>query len=110
MANDAQHLRIAFFGTPEFATIILDELEAAGFLPALVVTAPDRPKGRNLVVTPSPVKVWAMKRRLFVLTPEKLSAEEFITELKASACDLFIVAAYGKNYFIFINPAKSKIS
>ena len=96
MANDAQHLRIAFFGTPEFATIILDELEAAGFLPALVVTAPDKPKGRNLVVTPSPAKVWATAHGVPVLTPEKLRAEEFVAELKASACDLFIVAAYGK--------------
>lgn len=96
MANDTRNLRYAFFGTPEFAEIVLQELEAAGYLPTLVVTAPDKPKGRKLIVTPSPVKVWATAHSIPVLTPEKLRAEEFVAALKAAACDLFVVAAYGK--------------
>jgi methionyl-tRNA formyltransferase len=51
-------VRFVYFGTPEFATIVLDELKAAGYLPSLIVTAPDKPKGRKLVLTQSEVKVW----------------------------------------------------
>ena len=50
----------AFFGTPYIATIVLDRLEARGLVPVLVVTAPDRPVGRGLTLTPSPVKKWAL--------------------------------------------------
>ena len=89
-------LRFAFFGTPEFAVIVLDELEATGYLPSLVVTAPDRPRGRKLVVTPSEVKVWASTHNIPCLTPEKLRDEAFLEELKKADCTLFIVAVYGK--------------
>jgi len=88
--------RFAFFGTPRFAQIVLDELGQKGFVPTLVITAPDKPKGRKLIVTPSEVKMWAQKRSIPVLTPEKLRDESFLTELKGADCDLFIVAAYGK--------------
>ncbi len=90
-------LRFAYFGTPEFAAIILDELEAQGMLPSLIVTAPDKPKGRKLILTPSEVKVWATLRNIPVLTPEKIRGnQEFFEVLKSYACELFIVAAYGK--------------
>ena len=90
------NLRFAFFGTPRFAEIILNELEQKGFIPALVVTAPDKPKGRKLLLTPSEVKIWAKKRHIPVLMPEKLSNEAFLEDLKKTDFDLFIVAAYGK--------------
>ena len=45
----------AFFGTPDIAVAVLEELEQAGFLPALVVTNPDRPVGRKQVITAPPV-------------------------------------------------------
>ncbi len=90
-------LRFAYFGTPEFASIILDELEAKGFIPTVVVTAPDKPKGRKLMLTPSEVKVWATLRNIPVLTPEKIRSNvEFLVTLKGYECELFIVAAYGK--------------
>lgn len=87
--------KIAFFGTPEFAASILDELSDAGIAPALVVTAPDRPAGRGLVMTPPPVKTWALQHSISLLQPEKLDAD-FIAELGKEQWDLFIVAAYGK--------------
>lgn len=86
-------LKFAFFGTPQFAVGILDELEKAGFLPSLVVTAPDKPRGRKLVVTPPEVKVWAQKRNIPVLQPEKLDGT---FDFRLSTFDLFIVVAYGK--------------
>jgi methionyl-tRNA formyltransferase len=85
----------AFFGTPEFAVIILDELKRAGILPALVVAAPDKPKGRHLVLTSPPVKVWALTNAIPVVQPEKLN-EDFLAALSKQSWDLFIVAAYGK--------------
>ncbi len=88
--------QFVFFGTPEFAIIILEELELKGLLPALVVTAPDKPKGRKLVITPSEVKLWANARNIPVLTPAKLKDEEFVAEMSKSKWDLFVVAAYGK--------------
>lgn len=90
----------AFFGTPKFSVHVLDALERHGMLPALVVTAPDRPQGRGLVLTPSPVKQWAMERGIDVLTPEKLkndpSAERLVAELQNTEWDVFVVAAYAK--------------
>ncbi len=97
MATSPHNLRFAFFGTPEFAVIILDELEKAGFTPALVVTAPDKPKGRKLIVTGSEVKEWAATRNITIYTPENIRRDEvFVATLKNADCELFIVAAYGK--------------
>ncbi len=86
----------AFFGTPKFSVHVLDALERQGMLPALVITAPDRPQGRGLVLTPSPVKQWAMERGIDVLTPEKLKDEDFLAELQNTEWDVFLVAAYAK--------------
>ncbi|MDO8620582.1 MAG: methionyl-tRNA formyltransferase [bacterium] len=83
-----------FFGTPEPAVEILDALFAKGYTPALIVTAPDKPQGRKLVVTPPPVKVWALAHHIPVLQPEKLDSSFFL-ELSASSFELFIVVAYG---------------
>lgn len=88
--------KIAFFGTPELAVIVLEELKKAGFTPSLVVTNPDAPKGRKLVMTPPPVKVWAEKERIQVLQPATLKDGAVLNELKKTRWDLFIVAAYGK--------------
>ena len=96
MPASPSHPRFVYFGTPEFAMIILEELELKGLLPALVITAPDKPKGRKLVVTPSEVKLWANAHNIPVLTPEKLKDEDFVSELSKSTWDLFVVAAYGK--------------
>lgn len=86
----------AFFGTPKFSVHVLDALERQGMLPALVITAPDRPQGRGLVLTPSPAKQWAMERGIDVLTPEKLKDEAFLEELQNTEWDVFLVAAYAK--------------
>ncbi len=89
-------LRFAYFGTPEFAAIILEELFMKGFTPALIVTQPDKPKGRKLVLTPSEVKVWGEAHSVRVLTPLKMRDETFIAALTEAKYELFIVAAYGK--------------
>lgn len=86
----------AFFGTPRFAVRVLDALESHGLLPALVITAPDKPAGRGHKLSPSPAKEWALARGIDVLTPTNLNDESFVAELANSEWDVFVVAAYGK--------------
>lgn len=91
MASD---IRFAFFGTPKFAVDTLNALESLGFLPAVVVTAPDKPRGRGLTLTSSPAKEWATERGIEVLTPTTL--KEIPEELLNTEWDVFVVAAYNK--------------
>lgn len=88
-------LKFAFFGTPQVAVWVLDELEKAGMLPQVIVTAPDKPAGRGLALTAPPAKEWAAARGIPVLQPEKLNAA-FREALAAYGSDVFLVAAYGK--------------
>ncbi len=90
-------LRIIFMGTPELARLILETLlaQADSHLVA-VATQPDRPKGRDLKLQPSPVKQAALARGLPVLQPERARTEEFIQSLQALQPDLIAVAAYGQ--------------
>ncbi|MEK7662038.1 MAG: methionyl-tRNA formyltransferase [Patescibacteria group bacterium] len=87
--------RFVFFGTPSLVVPILEELKAGGFIPSLVITAPDKPKGRGLALTPPPAKIWAEQNKIEVLQPEKLDSE-FCRRLSVAGCKLFIVVAYGK--------------
>lgn len=89
-------LNIAFFGTPDRAVFVLDELKASGIVPKLIITQPDRPQGRKLVMTPPPAKVWAEKEGIKVLQPENLKDEAFIKTLRDGNFDVFVVVAYGK--------------
>lgn len=89
--------RFVFFGTPRFAVIVLEELEKDGLRPVLVVTAPDRPAGRGLVLTPSPVKEWAAARNIPALTPERIRGNAgVLAVLRSNPVDCFVVAAYGQ--------------
>ena len=89
-------LRIIFFGTPEFAEIILEKLIQDKNLEILaVVCAPDKPVGRKQILTSPLVKILAKKNNIPVLQPEKLD-NQFINKLKKINPDLNIIAAYGK--------------
>lgn len=94
---------IVFFGTPLFAVHTLNALEERGITPDIVVTAPDKPAGRGLELTPPPVKQWAEDREILVLQPTSLKTENISPEnteamslILNSEWDLFIVSAYGK--------------
>lgn len=87
--------KFVYFGTPQVASETLATLIDHGFVPALVVTSPDAPKGRGLTLTPSPVKVLALEHSLPVLTPEKLDADALAT-IASYACDYAVCVAYGK--------------
>jgi len=87
--------RIIFFGSPEFAIPSLEALYEKEEVIA-VVTQPDKPKGRGLKPSPSPVKAWASSKGLKVLEPIKLKDPQFIQILKDLSPDLIVVCAYGK--------------
>ncbi len=97
------NLNFVFFGTPDVASETLEILKANGYLPSLIVTTPDKPQGRKMVVTPPPVKAWAQKNNIPYLQPEKIN-QDFINSLRNSPhvghvekkYDIFIVVAYGK--------------
>ncbi len=86
----------AFFGTSDYSVMVLEKLKHEGLLPKLVVTTPDKPAGKRLELTPSPVKVWAAKENLPLLQPDKLKDPALIEGLKKENYDVFIVIAYGK--------------
>lgn len=91
-------MRIIFFGTPNFAASILQYLLDANIEVVAVVTQPDRPKGRSLRETPSPVKSLLIDRKmgLPVLQPEKASDPFFLEKLKELRADLYVVVAFGQ--------------
>ena len=84
-------------GTAELSCASLEKLaDDKNFSVLAVVTQPDKPKGRDLKLTPSPVKVLAEKLNLPVLQPLKARDEQFISELRTLKPDLMVVVAYGQ--------------
>ncbi|MBM4186979.1 MAG: methionyl-tRNA formyltransferase [Gemmatimonadetes bacterium] len=88
-------MRIAFFGTPAFAVPSLDALLELGETVTVVVTQPDRPKGRLREVAPPPVKLRALEAGIPVLQPERPTGDAFLATLGAAQPDLGVVVAYG---------------
>lgn len=89
-------LRIAFFGTPDFAVPTLDALIASRHPVIAVVSQPDRPKGRGHKLQPTPTKVVAAAVGVRVLQPDRVRDEAFLATFTSLAPDLGVVAAYGK--------------
>jgi methionyl-tRNA formyltransferase len=90
-------LNLVFCGTPQFAVPTLEKLHSAGFRLPLVVTQPDRPKGRGLEPVASPVKHCALRLDLPITQPEKIkNNNEFRAQLAAINPDAIIVVGYGR--------------
>ena len=88
---------LVFAGTPSFAVPTLEKLVAAGFNVRLVVTQPDRPRGRGMEVTASPVKQCALRLGVPLLQPEKIKFnEELRAELGSLKPEAIIVVGYGR--------------
>ncbi len=95
VSNISPGLKIIFAGTPHFAVAALEKLLARQFEVAVVLTQPDRPAGRGMQLTPSPVKQLALQHGLPVLQPRSLKDAGMQHELAAFAADVMVVAAYG---------------
>jgi methionyl-tRNA formyltransferase len=112
-----KEINFIFWGTPDVASETLEILKENGYIPSLIVTAPDKPQGRKMLITPPPVKVWAIENNIPYIQPEILSGKDstFIGSLnilkgqslrelpqglslesKNILPDLSIVVAYGK--------------
>ena len=87
--------RIVFAGSPDFAVVQLDALQAAGLPVVGVLSQPDRPAGRRRRLQPTPVKARALELGLPVATPASLRRGEGPAQLAELAPDLLVVAAYG---------------
>jgi methionyl-tRNA formyltransferase len=92
----APSLRLAFFGTPEFATPTLERLLAGRHSIVSVVSQPDRRRGRGRRFSPSPVAAIASREGLSLLRPEKVGAPEVEEALRATEPDLGVVVAFGQ--------------
>lgn len=92
-----ENSKFIFWGTPDFAAVVLEKLIKADWLPAAVVCNPDRPVGRKKIITPPPVKRFIINGKLQteILQPEKLDAE-FKVKVSDFKPDFFVVASYGK--------------
>ncbi len=88
--------RLVFMGTPDFAVPTLHGLLAAGADVALVVTQPDRPKGRGKKLMPSPVKRLAEERGIPVYQPVRLREDEVVRHLLSFQAPCAVVVAYGR--------------
>jgi methionyl-tRNA formyltransferase len=88
-------MNVGFAGTPTFAATVLAGLLDAGFTVPLVLTQPDRPRGRGLRHEPSPVKQLALDRGVRVEQPPTLAGDEARDLLAAARLDVLAVAAYG---------------
>lgn len=89
-------MKVIFAGTPDFAATALKALVKAGFEIPLVLTQPDRPKGRGMALQPTPVKQMAQYFNLPVAQPEKLrNNEQILALLESLDADVMVVAAYG---------------
>lgn len=89
-------MRLVYYGTPSLAVPPLRRLVQDGRAPLLVITRPDRPKGRGLATMPSPVKEAALSLGLPVETPPRAGAPLEIERIRALAPDLIVLVAYGQ--------------
>jgi methionyl-tRNA formyltransferase len=88
-------VKIIFAGTPQFAAIALNALLGAGHQIVAVLTQPDRPSGRGMKQTASPVKELAQQYGILLLQPDTLKAESVQQLLRKLQADVMVVAAYG---------------
>lgn len=107
-------LNFIFWGTPDVASETLEILKENGYIPSLIITAPDKPQGRKMIVTPPPVKVWAIENNIPYIQSESTAQllpifrsrgshfvplnapKEGRRDEKWGEAELFLVVAYGK--------------
>jgi methionyl-tRNA formyltransferase len=88
-------LNTVYFGTSNFAAVVLERLAGSAHRPQLVVTRPDRPKGRGRQVSPPPVALRARELGLAVIQPDQLHEPEVLERIAAAEPEVACVCAYG---------------
>jgi len=103
-------MKIAFFGTPAFSVPVLEAILNSGHEICVIVTQPDRPAGRKMELSASPIKTLALKHHLKILQPESVKTPEFLATYKKFFPDLNLVVAFGQimpEELIFFPPLHS---
>ena len=88
------HKKIIFMGTAQFAIPCIDNIKKNNFNLIAVVTSPDKPAGRGLKISESPVKEYAKKNQLNLLQPVNLKDSNFINQIRRLKPDLIVVVAF----------------
>ncbi|MBN1688151.1 MAG: methionyl-tRNA formyltransferase [Candidatus Omnitrophica bacterium] len=88
-------MKIIFFGSSDFSMKALEACLESGHEVVLIITTPDKKKGRGLVMQPTPVRLFAEERQLPCEMPETLKDEALLEKIKALTPDLFVVSSYG---------------
>ena len=86
--------KIIFMGTAQFAIPCIDNIKKNNFNLIAVVTSPDKPAGRGLKISESPVKEYAKKNQLNLLQPDNLKDSNFINQIRRLKPDLIVVVAF----------------
>jgi methionyl-tRNA formyltransferase len=89
-------VRLIFLGTPAFAVPTLEKILEAGHIVTMVISQPDRPKGRSQALSASPVKEAALRRGLPVFQPERIRRPEVVAQLAALQAEAMVVVGYGQ--------------
>ncbi|MBU1122348.1 MAG: methionyl-tRNA formyltransferase [Candidatus Omnitrophota bacterium] len=89
-------MKFVYFGSAKFSCIILESLYLEGYKPSLVISQPDRPKGRGRKVLPTEVSLFAKDKGLSLIKPESLKTSQIVEKLNDQEALFFIVADYGK--------------
>lgn len=89
-------MKVIFMGTPDFSVGTLEALIEAGHEVCLVVTQPDKPKGRGKEMQFTPVKEAAVKHGIEVYQPRKIREPECVEKLKQYNADIMVVVAFGQ--------------
>ena len=89
-------MKVVYMGTPDFAVGALESIIKAGHEVVLVVTQPDKPKGRGKEMQMTPVKKCAIEHNIPVFQPVKIKDAEAVEYLKTFDADIFVVAAFGQ--------------
>lgn len=89
-------MRVIFMGTPEFSVGTLQAIYEAGHEVCLVVTQPDKPKGRGHAMQYTPVKEYAMEKGIEVFQPTRIREAEAVEKLKSYQADIIVVVAFGQ--------------
>ncbi len=98
-SNVTNRFSYAFFGSGDFSVIVLEKMKSLGFMPNLIVTIEDQPRGRKMILTPEEVRVWAEKESIPFLQLKTLKKEgsfNSINDYFPNGADVFVVTHYGK--------------
>lgn len=89
-------MKYIYFGSSIFSRIILENLCEQAIIPAMVISQPDKPKGRGLALKPMEVSAYALKKQIPLIRPASLNHEETLKKIQSGRPEFIVVADYGK--------------